>query len=253
VQVLVLPSPDTASLAVAGFLAQTVRRAPDVVLGLPTGRTMIPVYRALVRLHESGLADFSRATTFNLDEFTGLPPRHPGAFRAYMWRHLFDHVNIRRDAAHFPVSSRAKASAYDRLIERAGGLDLCLVGIGRNGHIGFNEPASALTAETHRVQLTAGTRRGNAYLFGDDPNTVPKFAMSMGIGTILRARAVVLLALGAAKADIVRRATTGPVTTRLPASLLQTHPNVVVVLDREAAGKPRRSRNGGGGSARRRP
>jgi glucosamine-6-phosphate deaminase len=240
VQVLVLPTRDTAALAVAGFLAQTLRRTPDVVLGLPTGRTMIPVYRALVRLHQSGLAEFSRATTFNLDEFTGLPPKHPGSFRAYMRRHLFDHVDLPPGATHFPSSARAKGSAYDRLIERAGGLDVCLVGIGRNGHVGFNEPASALTAETHRVKLKQATRRANAYLFGDRLEEVPKFAMSMGVGTIMRARAIVLVALGAGKAEIVRAATTGPVTARVPASLLQTHPNVVVVLDREAAGRPAR-------------
>ena len=240
-QVLVLPTRDTAALAVAGFLAQTLRRTPDVVLGLPTGRTMIPVYSALVRLHESGLADFSRANIFNLDEFIGLPPAHPGSFRAYMRQHLFDHVDLPRGATHFPRSARTKGSAYDRQIERAGGLDVCLVGIGRNGHGGFNEPASALTAETHRVKLKAATRRANAYLFGDRLEKVPKFAMSMGIGTILRSRAVVLLALGAGKTDIVRAATTGPVTARVPASLLQTHPNVVVVLDREAAGRAARA------------
>lgn len=235
-QVLVLPTRDTAALAVAGFLAQTVRRTPDVVLGLPTGRTMIPVYRGLVRLHEHGLADFSRATTFNLDEFVGLPPRHPGSFRNYMRQHLFDHVNLAPGASHFPKATRTSGGAYDRLIERAGGLDVCLVGIGRNGHIGFNEPAAALMAETHRVLLQPATRRANAYLFGNRLEKVPTSATSMGIGTILRARAVVLLALGAAKAEIVCAATKGPVTTRVPASLLQAHPNVVVVLDRDAAG-----------------
>jgi glucosamine-6-phosphate deaminase len=246
---MVLPARDTAALAVAGFLAQTLRRTPDVVLGLPTGRTMIPVYRALVRLHERGLADFSRATTFNLDEFIGLPSGHPGSFRAYMRQHLFDHVNLPRAATHFPQYGRTSEGAYDRRIARAGGLDLCVVGIGRNGHLGFNEPASALPAATHRVTLQPATRRANAYLFGDEPKHVPTLAMSMGIGTILRARAVVLLALGPDKAEIVRAATTGPVTTRVPASLLQTHPNVVIVLDREAAGRPVRRRR----SALRRP
>ena len=230
-----LPTRDTAALAVAGFLAQTVRRTPDVVLGLPTGRTMIPVYRALVRLHEHGLADFSRASTFNLDEFVGLPTGHPGSFRTYMRRNLFDHVNLSRGATHFPSTTRKSGEAYDRLIERAGGLDVCLVGIGRNGHIGFNEPAAALTAETHRVTLQPATRRSNAYLFENKIERVPTSATSMGIGTIMRSRAVVLLALGASKADIVRAATKGPATTRVPASLLQAHPNVVVVLDRDAA------------------
>jgi glucosamine-6-phosphate deaminase len=203
---------------------------------------MIPVYRALVRLHEHGLADFSRAITFNLDEFVGLPPGHSGSFRTYMRRHLFDHVNLSRGATHFPSATRRSGEAYDRLIERTGGLDVCLVGIGRNGHIGFNEPAAVLTAETHQVTLQPATRRANAYLFENRIDNVPKAATSMGIGTIMRARAVVLLALGAAKADIVRAATQGPVTTRVPASLLQAHPNVVVVLDREAAGASERLR-----------
>lgn len=239
-QVLVLPTRDTATLAVAGFLARTLRHTPDVVLGLPTGRTMMPVYGALVRLHASGLADFRRATTFNLDEFAGLPAQHPGSFQAYMKRHLFDHVNVRAGATHFPKATGTNGRAYDRMIERAGGLDVCLVGIGRNGHIGFNEPAGALTAQTHRVPLHTATRRANAYLFGNRADRVPRFAMSMGIGTILRARAVVLLAIGADKAAIVDAAINGPVTTRVPASLLQAHPNVVIVLDREAAGRTRR-------------
>ena len=241
-QVLVLPSRDTAALAVAGFLAKTLRHTPDVVLGLPTGRTMIPVYRGLVGLHERGLADFRGATTFNLDEFVGLPAHHSGSFRAYMRRCLFDHVNLPRTSMRFPPTSRADGRAYDAQIERAGGLDLCLVGIGRNGHIGFNEPGATLSALTHRVALLPATRRANAYLFDDRPQRVPRFAMSMGIGTILRARAVVMLALGRDKAAIVQAAIAGPVSTRVPASLLQTHPNVVVVLDREAAGRLDRRR-----------
>jgi glucosamine-6-phosphate deaminase len=202
---------------------------------------MIPVYRGLVGLHECGLADFSGATTFNLDEFIGLPARHPGSFRAYMRRFLFDHVNARAGAINFPHASRVRG-AYDGKIERAGGLDLCLVGIGRNGHIGFNEPGPRLSAVTHRVALLPATRRANGYLFDDNPAHVPKYAVSMGIGTILRARAVVMLALGRDKAAITRAAIDGPVTTRVPASLLQTHPNVVVVLDREAAAKINRRR-----------
>lgn len=203
---------------------------------------MIPVYRALVGLHQRGLADFRRATTFNLDEFAGLPAGHHGSFHSYMRRHLFDHVNLRSGASHFPPTSGANGSRYDRRIERAGGLDLCVVGIGRNGHIGFNEPASALTAHTHRVPLLPATRQSNAYLFDDRRARVPRFAMSMGIGTILRARAIVLVAMGPEKTEIVRAATTGPVTTRVPASLLQTHPNVVVVLDRDSAGRRVRRR-----------
>ena len=248
-RVLVLPSRETAAIAVAGFLARTLRRTPNVVLGLPTGRTMVPVYRALVALHHNGLADFSRATTFNLDEFSGLSSRHDGSFRAYMRRHLFDHVNLDPRASHFPCGGAADGRRYERAIEAAGGLDLCLCGIGRNGHIGFNEPARTLVADTHRVSLHPATRRANAYLFGGSSRRVPKFAMSMGVGTILRARALILLALGESKAAIVDAAIRGPVTTRVPASLLQTHPNVVIVLDRDAAARVSRRQSRRAGAA----
>jgi len=239
-QVLVLPSERRATAAVAGFIGRTLRHTPDVVLGLPTGRTMIPVYEELVRLHRRGRADFRKATTFNLDEFSSVRSDHPGSFSSFMRRHLFDRVNLRTSSAHFPGGA-PRTDAYDESIERAGGIDLCLVGLGLNGHLGFNEPAAALAPRTHRVRLLSATRRANAYLFGGRIAGVPSFAVSMGIGTILRSRAVVLLVTGSSKARIVKRAIAGPVTTRVPASLLQAHPNVVVVLDRRAAAHIRRS------------
>ena len=195
---------------------------------------MIPMYKALVRLHREGLANFRRATTFNLDEFLGLPEGHSGSYRAFMSRHLFDGVNLRPAAAHFPGPDDGSGE-YDAAIARAGGLDLCVVGIGENGHLGFNEPAQRLHARTHRVRLLAASRRANAYLFSGETRQVPRFAMSMGIGTILKARTIVLLATGDEKARVVRSAFAGKVTTRVPASLLQGHPNVLVVLDRAAA------------------
>lgn len=238
-RVVIHPSAEAASLGLASFLARTLRQWPTLVLGLPTGRTPIPLYRELVRLHQRGRADFSRATTFNLDEFAGLSPRDPHSYHAFLRRHLFDEVNLAPERIEFlnggARDMRREALRYERRLAAVGGLDLVLLGVGGNGHLGFNEPAATLVPRTHLSTLRPATRRANAWLFDGDVRRVPRRALSMGIGTILSARGVVLLATGRAKAAIVRRALTGPVTTRVPASLLQLHPNVVFVLDREAA------------------
>lgn len=225
--------------AVAWFLAECLAQSPDLVLGLPTGHTPVPMYRALVTLHKQARADFSRATTFNLDEFVGLSPDDPGSYHAFMRRHLFAHVNLHPERTHLPDGTtghpRREAARYDAAIAAAGGLDIAVLGIGANGHIGFNEPADALTSGTNVVTLKSATRRGNADAFGGRMSRVPTRAISMGVGTILSARHVLLLATGAGKASIIRRALQGPITTRVPASLLQLHPRAVVVLDRAAA------------------
>jgi glucosamine-6-phosphate deaminase len=236
-RIIVLPSGRSAALATAHFLARLLRAQPAAVLGLPTGRTMIPVYQALAGFHRRGRVDFAKATIFNLDEFVSAGSADEGSYRAFMRRYLFDAVNVSRRRTHFPGEQGPRADSYDAMISAAGGLDLCLVGIGVNGHLGFNEPAARLTPRTHRVRLLPATRRANAYLFDGQLRDVPRVAYSMGIGTILTARTIVLLATGRAKAPIVRRAIAGPVTTRVPASLLQTHPNALVVLDRAAAGE----------------
>src|SRR5262245_6127780 len=152
-QILVLPSASLAARAVAQFVGRTLRATPACVLGLPTGRTMIPVYREIVREHNRGRYSFRRTTTFNLDEFVGLDAGSAGSFRAFMRRHLFDAVDIRPDAAHFPDTDGRDPGHYDERIAQAGGLDLCVLGIGLNGHIGFNEPAVRLSSRTHRVRL----------------------------------------------------------------------------------------------------
>lgn len=225
--------------AAARLMLQRLRDTPDIVLGLPTGSTPIPLYRALVRAHRRGDADFSRATTFNLDEFVGVGRGDAGSYRTFMESHLFAHVNLRPGRTHVLDGSttdwRKEAARYDAQIARAGGLDLVVLGIGRNGHIGFNEPGPTLTARTHRAMLTPQTRRANAALFGGRWRDVPREALSMGIGTILQAREVLLIATGTTKALILARALHGPVTTRVPASLLQVHPNVTVLTDRDAA------------------
>src|SRR5688572_15339650 len=230
-----------AAAAAASLVLKQLSLNPRLVLGLPTGNTPIPMYGALVRAYEQGRADFSRATTFNLDEFAGLGKRDPGSYRAFMNAVFFDHVNLPAARAHMPDGRakdwRREIVRYERRIERAGGLDLAVLGVGGNGHLGFNEPGPSLDAHTHRVALRPETRRANAHLFGGRWKDVPTHALSMGIGTILTAKHVVLLATGASKARVVARALTGPVTTRLPASLLQIHPDVVVVLDRDAAAR----------------
>jgi glucosamine-6-phosphate deaminase len=239
-RVIILATEEAAASAAATWIAQLLTATPDVVLSLPAGRTPLSLYAALVARHRAGQADFSRAATFGLDEFVGLRPADRRSYHALLRRHLLDHVNVRR-ARTFTLNGaaadwRREVDAYERKLAAVGGLDLAVVGIGRNGHIGFNEPAGRLEARTHRVRLRAETRRANAAQFGGRLRDVPAYALSMGMGTILSARGVLLLAFGRHKAATVRRALTGPVTTQVPASLLQLHPNALVVLDREAAG-----------------
>jgi glucosamine-6-phosphate deaminase len=240
-RIRIFPTPDSAARALAADVAEAVAADPALVLALPTGRTPITFYRQLAGLHRQGAVDFSRVTTFNLDELEGLGRGDPRSYHAFMRRHLFDRVNLLPRRRFIPNGAardpHREAARYESQIERAGGLDLCLLGIGRNGHLGFNEPAVALDARTHRAMLRPETRRSNAYMFDGRWRDVPAHAVSMGIGTILAARGIVLLATGKEKAAIVARALNGRVTTQVPASLLQGHPNVVVVLDQDAAAR----------------
>jgi glucosamine-6-phosphate deaminase len=197
------------------------------------------MYARLAALAADGRADFSHATTFNLDEFLGLPAAHSGSFRTFMNTHLFSRVNLCADRIHFldGVAPRPdeECTRYEQSIAEAGGIDVQLLGVGTNGHIGFNEPAAELQPWTHRVSLTMETRDANAELFGGDRAAVPVEALTMGMATILHARSIVLLASGASKASVVERILHGPITTELPASFLQLHPDVEIVLDEPAA------------------
>jgi glucosamine-6-phosphate deaminase len=235
----IFDTPDETATALARRVARALAEKPALALGLPTGQTPVAAYAELRRLHAAGQADFGRASTFNLDEFAGIPPSHPGSFRMFMERHLFQGINLAPARIHFLDGSApdpdGECERYEAAIDAAGGLDLLLAGIGANGHIGFNEPGDALTARTHRVDLAESTRRHNAALFGGDPSQVPRAALSMGIGTILKAGAIVLVATGAHKAACVERALRGPVTTALPASFLQLHRHVELFLDSAAA------------------
>src|SRR5262245_50081310 len=210
-----------------------------MVLGLATGRTPIRLYHELGTLHAHGQADFSRATTFNLDEFAGIPADHPGSYRVFMQEHLFSRVNLPVEQIHFldgaAADQDAECARYDAAIAAAGGIDLQILGIGTNGHIGFNEPARTLEPRTHRVTLKASTRRSNAGLFHGDADKVPTHALSMGMANILHARRIVMIATGKSKARCIERAVKGPIDTKLPASFLQLHRDVELVLDRAAA------------------
>lgn len=227
-----------AAFALGKLIATTARSRPRLVVGLPTGRTPIPLYEALVDLSRRGRIDWSRIETFNLDEFVGIPADHPGSYRSFMQRHLFDHIGgrARRHLLNGAArDTRAECVRYERAIARAGGIDVQILGIGTNGHIGFNEPGPILQARTHRVTMRPETRRSNAALFDGNVGAVPQEALSMGMATILQARSIVLLATGQSKASCVARLLGGPITTELPASFLQLHSAVDVVVDAAAA------------------
>lgn len=219
-------------------VAEALRQTPDLVLGLPTGRTPLDVYAELRRLYAAGEADFSRATAFLIDEFVGLDGSDTGSFRRQLGEQLLSVVNFDQARVHALrglADDDAECRRYEDAIVAAGGLGLLLLGIGANGHIGFNEPGRTLVSRTHRVALLESTRRDNAKLFGGDLTRVPAEALSMGMATILRAEAILLIATGQHKAAVVERMIRGPLSTQLPASFLQLHRHVEVYLDQAAA------------------
>lgn len=230
---------DLLAATLATRLIEAIALNPRIVLGLPTGRTPVALYREIRSLSRSRDVDWSRVRTFNLDEFVGLGRGDAGSYRSYMQKELFDHVPI--EPHHIGMldghaaNLAAECARYERAIVEAGGIDIQVLGIGGNGHIGFNEPADALEAETHVATLQSETRASNAGLFGGDSARVPSHALSMGMAAILQAREIVLVATGAEKSEAVARMIDGPITTRLPASLLQVHARVTVMLDPGAA------------------
>lgn len=236
-EILIRPSAEAATNMAASLVAERLSAKTDLVLGCATGRTMEGLYQELVARHKEGL-DFSRCRTFNLDEYIGLAASDARSYHAYMCEHLFNRVNIDLVNTHLPDGTahdlRAEAQRYEALIATSGGIDLQLLGIGQTGHIGFNEPLSSLGSRTRDKTLTPTTRRQNARFFDGEEN-VPARALTMGVGTILEAREIILLALGEAKADILAKATEGPVTSMVSASALQLHPDCKVIVDEAAA------------------
>lgn len=236
--ILIHPDTGSATRATAERLLATIRANAQAVLGLATGGTMEPVYAQLVARAEEAGVSFAGLHTFNLDEYIGLSEDHPQSYRTTMDRLLFDHTDISRDHTHLPRGDAedpgAEARDYEAQIEAAGGIDLQLLGIGANGHVGFNEPSSSLASRTRIKRLARSTIEANARFFGAGEH-VPTHAITMGIGTIMKARKLLMLATGAAKAEAVAAALEGPVTSSCPASILQFHPDATVVLDQEAA------------------
>ena len=238
-EVIIRPNADAAADLVAWVIARELRTNPRPVLGLATGRTMEPVYARLVAMHREERLDFSACRTFNLDEYVGLSSDDPHSYRHYMNRHLFQQVNIDPANTHLPDGMAADLDAecadYERQITQAGGIDLQLLGIGKAGHIGFNEPLSALRSRTRVKALTPTTLKQNAPFFGGEER-MPRRAITMGVGTIIEARRALLLATGPSKADIIARAVEGPISSMVTASALQLHPRCTVVVDEDAAG-----------------
>lgn len=230
---------DEVSREAARIVAGAVRSKPNIVLGLATGSTPLGLYKELVALHRAGSLDFSRATSFNLDEYLGLAPSHPQSFHYFMHQNLFSQVNLPLERAHVPDGTIAGnyesyCASYEQGIKSAGGIDLQVLGIGRNGHVGFNEPTSSLASRTRVKALTRETIEDNRHVFANE-SEMPKCAITMGIGTILDSRRVLLLACGRSKAAAVAKAIEGPITSSVSASALQMHPDVTFIIDEEAA------------------
>ena len=228
---------DDMSRKAGNIMAAQVVAKPDCVLGLATGSTPIGAYKRLVEGYEAGDLDFSQVKTYNLDEYRGLPGTHDQSYRYFMNVNLFDHVNIDKANTHVPdglaEDYEAACAEYDAAVAAAGGQDLQLLGIGNNGHIGFNEPGDAFVKGTHCVDLTESTIQANSRLF-DSIDDVPRQAYTMGIGTIMAAKMVLVMANGEVKAQAVHDMIYGPITPSCQASILQLHPNVVVVADEAA-------------------
>lgn len=221
----------------ANLISAQVILKPDAVLGLATGSSPIGTYRQLVEWYRKGDIDFSEVKTVNLDEYLGLDGSSPASYRFFMNEHLFDKVNIDVNHTHVPNGMAEdidrECRDYDRLVQDLGGVDLQLLGLGHNGHIGFNEPGDAFENGTHVVELTESTINANARLFARRED-VPRRAITMGVGSILRAKKILVIVSGEDKARAVRDAFFGPVTPRLPASILQLHRDVVLIADRAA-------------------
>jgi len=223
----------------AQLIASAVRKKPALALGLATGGTMVGVYKHLVGLHKQGSLDFSRITTFNLDEYLGLPAAHPRSFYHFMRENFFAHVNVNPSNIHIPDGTirgnyDQYCASYEAAIRKAGGIDLQLLGIGRNGHIGFNEPTSSIGSRTRLKVLSQETIDDNSKFFVPGQES-PRCAITMGIGTILEARKILLLATGEAKSAAVAKSIEGPITSAVSASALQLHPDVTFIIDDAAA------------------
>ena len=239
-EIIIQRDEESAARLAARLMAKAVQAKPDLVMGLATGRTMETVYRMLVRMRQEDGLDFSLCRSFNLDEYVGLAPDDPHSYRHYMNQHFFRNVNIDPRNTHLPDGLASdldrECERYEQKIQEAGGIDLQLLGIGRDGHIGFNEPLSALRSRTRVKALAPMTLEQNAPFFGG-PDRMPRRAITMGVGTILDCRRCLVLATGAEKAGILAKAVEGPITAMVSASALQLHPRCTVIVDEKASAR----------------
>ncbi|SKA77931.1 glucosamine-6-phosphate deaminase [Clostridium sp. USBA 49] len=237
-KVIVADNYNEMSKIAANEIAKLLYVKPNAVLGLATGSTPEGVYKELVKLNKEHKVDFSQVTSFNLDEYRGLKGDHPQSYRYFMDINLFNHVNIDKNKTHIPngvaEDIEKECREYDEAIEKAGGIDLQLLGIGTNGHIGFNEPSDYLNLNTHLTDLTKETIKANSRFF-ENIEEVPTQAITMGLGSIMKAKKIILLASGKKKAEIIAKLVEDKISTKVPASILQVHPDVLVIVDKEAA------------------
>ncbi len=238
-EIIIQKDAQSGSRAAARVVARTIREKPEAVLGLATGSTPLLLYKELIRLHREEGLDFSGITTFNLDEYVGLPADHPQSYHRFMHENLFSHINIKPKNIHIPDGMTkdipAYCAAYEKAIVKAGGIDIQILGIGSDGHVGFNEPTSSFASRTRIKTLTRQTVTDNARFFGGDESHVPHHCITMGIGTIMEARMNLLLAFGENKAAAVAAMAEGPVAAVMPASILQHHACAKIFIDEAAA------------------
>ncbi len=239
-EVIIKEDYEEISRLAAGIIAGMVRRSPRAVLGLATGGTPVGCYRELVRMHREEDLDFSQIVTFNLDEYVGLPEDHEQSYHRFMWDNLFSHINVAAANVHIPDGNAGDlheaCNDYEMELDEHGGVDIQLLGIGSNGHLAFNEPGSSLGSRTRIKTLTERTRQDNSRFFST-LDEVPKYCVTMGVGTIMESGKLLLLANGGNKAEAIAAAVEGPITASVPASAIQFHPDVTVIMDRAAASK----------------
>lgn len=236
-EVRIFDTPEEIALACADLFTEELKKDPSCVLGLATGASPVKTYQELIRRNKEGVISFKNVTTFNLDEYIDLPKNDKNSYYTFMHENLFDHVDIAEENVHIldgnAADKEAEAAAFDRLIDEKGGIDIQLLGIGTNGHIGFNEPAEAFTDGTFAVKLTDSTIASNCIYF--DENPMPRYALTMGIGSIMKAKKIVLIANGDSKAKAIAATVNGEVTPLCPASVLKNHPDAILLIDKKAA------------------
>lgn len=236
-EIKIFDTPDAIAPACADEFTSLLSSKDDCILGLATGASPVPTYRELIKRYNAGVISFKHASSFNLDEYVGLPRSDKNSYYTFMHENLFNSVDINEKNVHIlngnAEDTEKECADYDAAIDAAGGIDIQLLGIGTNGHIGFNEPSDAFSAGTFKVKLTDSTVKSNSIYFTE--NAMPRYALTMGINSIMKAKKIVLIATGTSKAEAIKNAVKGEVTPRCPASVLQKHPNCIFFLDRAAA------------------